>query len=232
NGISAVLSEIPWEEFCGPSAESNLQDLSWVGLRACRHEWVIEQVMHKAPVLPAQFGTIFSSMDSLNRLLERNSAAIEQFLDYVANKEEWSVKVLLDKAKAREERLSAAFSRESGRLSAMQPGQRYFQEQRIRVDIEKELNNWLKEVCARIAGDLNLCASDYYERKLHSREVNGKTGEFIINWAFLVPRSSIRTFKEQVDRMNADYLSDGLAFELSGPWPPYSFSPAVKNESQ
>ena len=32
--ISAVVGEVPLDEFCGESAEGNLQDLTWVGPRA------------------------------------------------------------------------------------------------------------------------------------------------------------------------------------------------------
>ena len=56
--------QIRREEFAGPEAELNLQQLSWVGPRALRHEAVIEEVMASSPVLPARFGTLFSSAEA------------------------------------------------------------------------------------------------------------------------------------------------------------------------
>ena len=35
--IGAVLSEVSVKEFCGEAAQARLEDLSWLGPRACRH---------------------------------------------------------------------------------------------------------------------------------------------------------------------------------------------------
>jgi len=49
----------------------------------------------------------------------------------------------------------------------------------------------------------------------------------VLNWAFLLPESAVTQFHERVDRVNQDYRSQGLLFQLSGPWPPYRFVPAL-----
>ena len=36
--LAAIHCTVFSEEFCGPEAIPNLQDLSWVGPRACRHQ--------------------------------------------------------------------------------------------------------------------------------------------------------------------------------------------------
>ena len=220
--IAAVLSTVSTEEFCAPAAESRMQDLSWVGPRVCRHEEVVEQVMRSSPVLPTRFGTLFSSLESLDRLLQTHHREILRFLRQVADKEEWSVKVLLDRAKAKEKRLSLVLSKEAERLASMAPGKRYFYEQRIRAGIEKDLREWLKEVCGSVVDELNGYASGFYDRKCIET--------MILNCAFLVPRSALADFMARVKRANADHASQGLVLELSGPWPPYSFSPSLNQE--
>ena len=102
SNVTAVVCEVPEDEFAGSSGETRLQDLGWVGPRAVRHERVIEDVMQHSPVLPARFGSLFSSVDTLARLVDSNLATISQFLDDVANKEEWAVKGSLSKTKALE----------------------------------------------------------------------------------------------------------------------------------
>ena len=228
--ILAILSKVSLEEFCGPLAESRMQNLSWVGPRACRHQEVIEHVMRHSPVLPARFGTIFSSPESLERLVKMHYDAISRFLDQVADKEEWAVKGLMDRAKAKEELLPVILAREGGALASLSPGVRYFQEQRIRAGAEKELNLWLKEICKRVANDLSQYAADFYERKVLSREATGMDGDMVLNWAFLVPRSATTDFRKRIGRANTDHAQQGLVFELSGPWPPYSFCPSLKIE--
>jgi hypothetical protein len=228
--ILAVLSKVSLEEFCGPSAESRMQDLSWVGPRACRHQEVIDHVMRYSPVLPARFGTIFSSVESLEGFVKMHHAAISRFLDGVADKEEWAVKGLMDRAKAKEELLSVILAREAAPLASLSPGARYFQEQRIRAGVEKELKLWLKEICKRVANDLSGYAAGFRERKILSREAAGMDGDMVLNWAFLVPRSVSADFQTRIERANSDHGKQGLAFQLSGPWPPYSFCPPLKME--
>ena len=77
--VAAVLSRVSQSQFCGPAGEKNLQDLAWLAPRACRHEAVLEQVMRLGAVLPARFGTLFSSTASLESFMRQHEAAIGRF---------------------------------------------------------------------------------------------------------------------------------------------------------
>jgi len=229
--IAAVVSMISLEEFCGPSAESEMQDLSWIGPRVCRHGEVVEQVMRRSPVLPVPFGTIFSSLDSLEDRLKKHRGAISESLAEVADKEEWAVKGLLNRAQAVEELLSAALSRQDKALRALPPGLRYFQEKRIRAEGETELNSGVRAFCRGVAEELRSFSSDFCQRKLPSRGGAGGDGQLVLNWAFLVPRGEVGAFQAKIDKINAEEAPPGLVLELSGPWPPYSFRPAFEDGS-
>ncbi len=224
--VAAVASTVSLEEFCGPGAESRLRDLSWLGPRACRHEKVVEHVMGCSPVLPVPFGTIFSSLKKLEDILRSQHRVISRFLDRVADKAEWAVKGLLNRARATEQFLSAVRAAHAERLSSLPPGMRYLEERRIRADVETELRSWLKDVPGEIAGDLSRYASAFCERKVFPGNTEGS--DMILNWAFLVPRSAVADFRAQIDRANADCQQRGLVLHLSGPWPPYSFCPSLK----
>ena len=78
--ITAILSPVALEEFCGPAGEANLEDLSWLAPRLARHQEVIGGLMRHSPVLPLPFGTLFSSRDSLARCLARHRQAIRGLL--------------------------------------------------------------------------------------------------------------------------------------------------------
>src|ERR1019366_1055238 len=137
--IGAVLSEVELGEFCGESAEARLADLAWLGPRVCRHEAVIEEVMSRAPVLPARFATLFISVDSLQRSVFEHREAIAQFFAQLGDQQEWAVKGLLNRAAALE-RLGA-----SGRPAAEEPapaaspGARYFEEKRRKAQLERDV---------------------------------------------------------------------------------------------
>jgi len=228
--VMAVVSTVSLEEFCGPLAEGRMKDLSWIGPRTCRHEEVIEQLVRHTPVLPARFGTIFSSLTQLGRLVNLHRETISRFLDRTMDKDEWSVKGIMDTSRAKGEVLSAALSRDAERLAALSPGMRYFQEQRIRSGVDRELQAWLREACGEIWNDLKSRASDCCERKVLSHNPPGMDGDMVLNWAFLVSRDSVEDFRACVDQLRLKYAEQGLSFRLSGPWPPYSFCPPLEME--
>jgi hypothetical protein len=230
--VTAVVSKILVEDFTGPAAESRLNSLSWVGPRACRHQEVVEQVMRYSPVLPTRFGTIFTSFKSLEKVLEIRHGTISQFLDRLTDKDEWSVKGLMDMVKAKKRVLDLIFAREVERLSSMSPGMRYFQEQRIQSNAGKEIHGWLKEICKKIADDLNRYAMDFCELKVFSRAATGIDMDIVLNWAFLVSRKTTEDFRARIEQTNADNEQQGLVLQLSGPWPPYSFCPSFEIETK
>jgi hypothetical protein len=228
--VTAVFCKVPLDDLCGPSAEARLQDLAWIGPRACRHEEVVEHVMRHSPVLPARFGTIFLSLESLEKFLQKCHGTISGFLDQVSDKEEWAVKGFLDTEKARQALFSTVLAREGERFASLSPGMRYFQEKRSMADLEKGLSHWLKDVCNGICTDLNIYFSEFRERKVLSLDAGGTNRNMVLNWAFLVIKSSVEGFRARVRAANEEHEGQGLTFELSGPWPPYSFCPSLDME--
>ena len=223
--IVAVLGMSSIEDFCGPEAENRMKDLAWIGPRACRHEEVVEEVMRRSPAFPARFGTIFSSFDALEKLLDVHYDEISRFLDKAAGKEEWAVKGLLNRAQAKRSFSTLMLSREEGRLASLSPGKRYLGEQRIRSSADRELNSWLKGVIKGIGDDLCRHSSEFCERKVLS--LDSEATDMVLNWAFWVTREDADDFRAGVDRANEENDRQGLLLQLSGPWPPYSFCPVL-----
>ncbi|MBI2191530.1 MAG: GvpL/GvpF family gas vesicle protein [Planctomycetes bacterium] len=222
--VSAVVSRVTLEEFCGSSAEQRLQDLSWVAPRACRHEEVLRQVMRYAPVLPARFGTLFSSWPALERLLADHQETIVQFLERVSGREEWGVRGRLDRTLARTSLDSPAPGDSGEPLETVSAGRRYLHEKRRQACDRRDLSSWVRQVLSESATRLKAYAPDFCERRTVSAVGAGK--EVIANWAFLLPSGAVPGFQEEVARLNADQGPRGLYFEITGPWPPFSFSPS------
>jgi hypothetical protein len=225
----AVVSEVAREDFCGPAAELHLQQLAWVAPRAVRHEAVIEEVMAYSPVLPLAFGTLFSSAEALTKFVDRHRETIALFLQRVADHGEWSVKGWLDRKQALQDLTSTRLTAEQNRLSALPPGARHFAEQRICRNLEKGLSLWLNETCRTVASGLTSYASDFRECALSPCAHPESGAEEVLNWAFLLPESAIAAFQERVQRANLDYRPQGLTLQLSGPWPPFRFVPALSS---
>ncbi len=229
--LAAIYCDVPLEEYCGPEAAQNLQDLSWVGPRACRHQKVVEAVMRNSPVLPARFGTLFSCRERLEQLLRVHHDTVARFLDRVADQEEWAVKGLLTRALALETHLAQRLAQEGDRLEGLPAGRRYLEEQRLRRGVERELPRWLREVCQELGAALQDCALHWVQGRLSDRGGNGSGQEMILNWAYLVPKAAAAGFKARIEAANRLHSPNGLVFECTGPWPPYSFSPSLTMET-
>ncbi len=227
--VAAVVSQVSRSEFCGPAGEKNLQDLAWLAPRACLHQAVLEQVMRLGPVLPARFGTLFSSPASLESLVTKHEAAIARFLERVGGQEEWAVKGFLDPARAEAEWLARRRSEEPGPPGSS-PGVAYLEEQSLRIQAKRALDDRLEEVCDDLLNELNPLASEIVPRQLPARGTPDAAREMVLNWALLLPLAAVADFRGRIERANGEQNLGGLTFEVSGPWPPYSFCPVLEAE--
>jgi hypothetical protein len=225
--LVAVVSKVQREEFCGLEAETRMQDLAWLGPRACRHEAVIEKGMRFSPVLPARFATLFSSFESLEEFMKNHHAGIRQFLDGVAGKDEWAVKGIVERKKATQAMFSEKLAGREHELASLSPGARYLFERRLGVEVERELTVSLQEICEELIQDLRLIAAPFLQRPVLSLGTEKETGEMLMNCAFLVPRSAGSDFHKRILEANASHRGSGFNFEVSGPWPAYSFSASL-----
>jgi hypothetical protein len=221
---------VPVEDFCGPEAEARLRDLTWIGPRVIRHQEVVAGVMRHSPVLPVRFGTIFSSLANLEKVLQRHYDTIAGFLERLTDREEWAVKGLVDKARARHEILSLHLARHEDRLGALTPGKRYLEEQRLRAQAERELNPRLRGMLGQTLEDLRVHALDFRERPLRSQGDGDDGEEMLANWAFLVDRNQVAALQAGIQAANARHERYGLVLGPTGPWPPYSFCPSLVAE--
>jgi len=230
--IAAVLCEVALEMFSGPDAEERLKDLAWIGPRACRHEEVILAARRHVPVLPVRFGTVFSTLELLAAALERHRERITGFLKQVAGSDEWTVKGMLDRPKAREDIMNEKLNEQADALDDLSPGKRYFMEQRLKSAAEKDLRVRLRDLTKDVVKSLSPLTLDYSQRRLLSCDVTGEEEEMFFNGAFLVPGTSLEKLQALIAELNSSFESRGMRFDLSGPWPPYSFAPALDEVSR
>jgi hypothetical protein len=227
--VAAVLSRVAQTEFCGPAGEKNLQDLAWLAPRACRHEAVLEQVMRLGAVLPARFGTLFSSTASLESFMRKHEDAMGRFLERVGGQEEWAVKGFLDQARAEAEWLARRRSEEPCPPGSP-PGMAYLQEQSLRIQAREASDDRVAQVCADLLDELNLLASEIVPRRIMAHERPDAARELVLNWALLLPSAAVADFRGRIERANVEQNVSSLALEVSGPWPPYSFCPVLETE--
>lgn len=218
----AVLGEVAIDEFCGEAAETRLQALAWLAPRACRHAAVIEEVMRQAPVLPARFATLFTSLDSLEQSVLEHRRAIARFFAELGDRQEWAVKGLLDRSGSLA-RLGAA------EAPAAATGAQYLQTKRMKAQQERDFSRLLKEFCRRAAAALGAHPGVFRERRLVAPVNSAEDAEVVLNWAFLISPAALDDFRVRLDPLNGGDAFPGLSLGLTGPWPPYSFAPNLSD---
>lgn len=222
-GVVAVWSEVAREMFCGEKAEMLLEDPVWLGTAACRHEAVVEEVMRHSPVFPVRFATLFSSHQSLDDFVAAHYVEISGLLSRLGSQREWAVKGYLDRQMALE-RLGI-FQKLEGE-QAVASGKRYLMKKTLQSEAEQELRQWVKGISAEAVNRLQNCANQFRERKaVRFHKSNGL--DLVLNWAFLIAPEAEPAFRAVLEEIQCENSGRGLNLAMSGPLPPYSFTPAL-----
>ena len=221
--LVAVISEVEIADF----SEENLQTLLWVGERAGLHEAVVAGVMDACAVLPVKFGTLFRSPASLLQFMASHRDAIEQGLELLHDKAEWSVKgYLLDQDLAR-----AFFAEEDEAVAqrratlSQSPGARYLQQKQLDALIDKALEAGVARKSADLQQVLQAQASASATLRCHASALTGRSERMVFNASYLLSEELLDGFRQALALQQVQCQDLGLGLELRGPWPPYNFCP-------
>ncbi|MGP1271727.1 MAG: GvpL/GvpF family gas vesicle protein [Phycisphaerales bacterium] len=212
--LTAVAVRVPASMFVGSAAEANLADINWLGPRVEAHERLVQRAAAFGPVLPAQFGAVFSCESRLIEALRGRSEAIEAFLDEAECHEELGIKVFVRQAASG---ASDPLSANDGAGYLLRRREALRAAERRRIDIDR----LVEEAIDRIGA----CVADAEERRVLEADHGSYSVER--SWALWVPREKRGTLAMVIERLNADHASEGIGYRLDGPWPAYSFSPRL-----
>lgn len=225
--LVAVTSKVNVADFSGRAGEVNLKNLEWVGPRAWRHQQVVEAAMQHVPVLPVRFGAIFSALQPMLAMWARHYRVISEFLRQVETKSEWAVKGYLDRQRARQAFNPDPVTGNGQRLVHVSPGKQYFMQKQMAAEFERKLNRRLKTILSAVYNELTRYTADFRELTVQSRKSTGLEMDMVLNWSFLVSRDLQEDFAACLEKTQNAQEKNGLRFDLSGPWPPYSFCPSL-----
>lgn len=225
--VAALISSIDVEEILGAAGEK-CPDLEWVAPRAIRHELVVEEAMERSPILPLTFGVIFSGEEALRRSMEGRLEKVAAFLDFVADRQEWSVKVYADEVALRRHVERAPAGQSLREEIPASPGARYLQRKRL----DRALDSLAAEARAGMVEEIRqtLDGQGIERRELRPtpRKLSGRREEMVLHTALLPRLEEVDAFLERVRILAEDHRARGMIVEASGPWPPYHFCPELE----
>jgi hypothetical protein len=190
------------------------------------HEDVVDILMKSTTVVPFQFGTILKDEQAALKMLQEYEEKFKNLLAKFVGKAEWGMKVYADQqefikyiVQAEPELKNLAEKREG-----LSRGAAYLLGRKMEEELKENALTRLAEVSETIFRKLGKAA---YEGKLNEtmpQKLTGKKKEMILNTVYLVEREKVATFCKQGKRLMEHYRVMGLDLEVSGPWPPYSFT--------
>lgn len=184
--------------------ESNMENLEWLAMHGVRHQQVVGEIAQSETVVPARFGTLFSSQAALLKDVESRKSALKRVFDRIADSDEWGVKVF-----AEEQRSPATAG------APASSGREYLQQKAARIKKRPERGD----------GDVQEFAEALKKVATGSApagKVSGAQPGLLWQATFLVARSR----RSEWDRVLRDFLKQWQGrrrIEVTGPWPPYSF---------
>jgi len=214
-GLDAVVSTVSLDEFGEEGLKQNLENLDWLENVARRHDDVVHAVASTGAVAPLRLATICLDDDGVRARLDEWYFALEQVLDRVQGRMEWSVKAF-----------SAPVAERGPDLSSLSDGggvgAAYLQRRRLATE-ERQHAESAAVACAEEVYE-QLATASVASRRLRPQDprLSGHEGTMILNAAFLVDVDETAGFQAMVQRLQSLYA--GMELVATGPWPPYSFA--------
>ncbi len=226
--IAAVTSRVGLDCFAPERLQGNTaEDLDWLGKVAARHNEIICQAAASSAVLPLRLGTVFRSCDSLRAMLLRCRATAAKFLEQLGNRQEWGVKLYLDKQRL-EPIAAHAGPPPPHYLEPPRTGTAYLAQKKAQLDGRRQARAGVHQTIQNVERSLAENAENCCRIRNLPGDLTGHTDEMVFNAAYLLPASARVTWMEAVQTACRDVQSQGLVLELSGPWPPYHFCPSLE----
>ena len=219
-GLVAIASLVPLEEFGEEELHENLNDVAWLEQTARAHETVLDAALASATVVPLRLCTIYRGEEQVREMLEHEAPVFEDALARLQGKTEWGVKLIaqpgaLERASSPKENAA-----QSGELSA---GAAYMRGKSRQAEARDEIDRLAEQWADRVHGRMAAHAAEALLNPLQNAEVSGHVGDMLLNGVYLVDDADEDPFRSEVDALSGEFAPLGAAVELTGPWPPYNF---------
>jgi hypothetical protein len=223
--LAAVVSEVPLNRFGEGQFEENLKDPLWAAETVMRHEKLTEFLSVNATVVPLRFGVMYTTPERIRAMLDSRASSLQQVLERLEKREEWSVNVLVDRKTLQMQmaELSPRLAEMQKRVQGASPGRAYLLQKKLDTLRVAESKAESKRVVLAIRSALQ--AESVSFKDLPVREVESKQNPSIVGKvSFLIERANLKAFRRAAEKHAKQYADYGFSIELTGPWPPYNFS--------
>lgn len=181
-----------------------MQDLEWLATAGLRHQRVVGELSAHLTVLPARFGTVFLTEESLEQHVRSRKPALGEAFERVADADEWGIKVFGIAAPK-----EAAVVKDASGSDYLK---RKAQLLKPRTD---------KKVDAEVQAFITALTKIAVAASPGGKASAGQPG-LLWHGSFLVRRKNRQKLESELSKY-ATRWKDARRIDCTGPWPPYSF---------
>ena len=192
--LAAVTSAVG---FTQESLHDAFEDLDRLADIARAHERVLDDALHRGPVVPFRIATLYETREHVRDMLADERTTLVGALRRLRGKAEWGVKAY---AAAREERPAQAPA----------SGAEFFARKRAARDAAEEIEAAVGAVHERLQAQ----ASGAVLNPIRNRGM-------LLNAAYLVADADVPVFRALVSELSGRHR---VRLQLTGPWPAFHFS--------
>lgn len=214
-GLTAVVSDVDLDEYGEDGLTRNLERLDWLEEVARGHDAVVQALAVRGPTAPLRLATICLDDDGVRRRLDEWHAALQEVLDRVEGRMEWSVKALTPVRPAEPVAAAPATGEKVG-------GAEYLRRKKAQTEARYADDEVALQTVEQIHEALS--SRSVASRRLPPQDprLTGHEGTMVLNAAYLVDAGDEDVFTAEVQALQAAHPE--LVLDHRGPWPPYSFA--------
>ncbi|HEY3928102.1 MAG TPA: GvpL/GvpF family gas vesicle protein [Candidatus Koribacter sp.] len=201
-GLDCWISRVDRGEYADHLAE-NMENLEWLATIGVRHQRAVADLAAKTEILPARFGTVFLTDESLKQHVAASKKSIQSVFRKISGSDEWGVKIFRHSQNVKPAMVEAASGTDYLKRKAQSVMPRAKEDDPTLTAFTQQLSKLSVETAA--GG-------------------NASSGQPNLVWhgSFLVRRGNQKKFANALRDFTAQFV-DAYRVECSGPWPPYSF---------
>lgn len=227
DNITAVVCELNAKEYSEESIKNKINnDMEWLQEKAFHHHETVLKLSKLYTVIPLKFCTMYKNQDSLTKTVQSTEYKMESTFALLAGNEEWNLKIYCDDEALKKQvsQKNSTIEAKRAEISELSKGKQFFENKKLDKLIDFELEEEKNRVSENVHVQLNEFVLQGNVKRNWSKDVTGKNENMTWNSVYLIPKSDVEPFLEQIQQYEKDMKEMGWHLEASGPWPAYHFS--------
>jgi gas vesicle protein GvpL/GvpF len=222
-GLVAIVNTVDLGEYGEEPLRRNLENLEWLEATARAHHAVIDAIAGTGQVVPTQLATVYRGDDRVAAMLAERRDDLLAALSRIRARAEWGVKIYVSgDAEAAGPATAGAAPDGTAPAEAARAGAAYLQRRRSQLSAREHVQHAAAASAEEIHAELAGLAVAARVHKPQHPQLTGRSEPMILNSTYLVDDERAGLFSAAADELAGQH--PGVHLELTGPWPPYSFT--------